>query len=419
MLNRIRVAIEVVCLLTACLLSAACQTRQEVVPTLLDLNAIATNDAATAAVNATQNAPTVTPTRSVPTLPPTFTPTVEPSVTSTDPAAAPTITPAGFNAAGTIYYIFNGDSIAALAGDGSAENLVLVGSTYSDLTISPDGTLLTYVAAGSGSAREVFISNREGTYTQQISCLGFASVLQPTWRPDGQAIAFLASQAPEGPQDIYIANVTGANTCPQGNDQHQLVKLGSSRASNPAWDSTGTKFFFSDNYIFGLDVPTNTLYPLSQPSGYGPDFGLVHSPVEPFLAYLRTERDAETGTIGGRLFLIDTSSIKQPPFARAGATIFAQQLRWSPDGQNLLMSGSDSVLVYDVDSGSSRAVVSGLFFPTQAAFSPDARTIAYIGSDPNIPTLQQIFTVIRSGGTPTQLTFHQEGTVTDLHWLQG
>src|SRR5690606_15909282 len=97
----------------------------------------------------------------------------------------PSATPEGFNPAGTIYYIFNNGSIAALAGDGSREELIAIGGPFSDLLASPDGQFLLYIAPGAGSSREVFIINRDGTYVQQVSCTGLGYVIHPTWSPDG------------------------------------------------------------------------------------------------------------------------------------------------------------------------------------------------------------------------------------------
>jgi Tol biopolymer transport system component len=401
------------------LLATACQQKEETLPTVFDANAASTQSAATIAANATRLAPTLTPTRSAPTLPPTFTPTAIPSLTPTDSASAPTATPLNFHAAGTIYYIFNSNSIAALVGDGSSEQLILAGGPYTDLTVSPDGKLLTYIAPGAGSAREVYVSSRDGTYTQQISCLGFADVRQPVWRPDGKSIAFVAAPAPGAPRDIYIADLAGANTCPKGNNQRQFVRLSSVRARDPAWNSTGDKFFFSDSYVFGLDVAKNKLYPLSDPSGFGPDFALVHNPLKNTLAYLRSAKDIKTGETAGQLLEIDTTSFVKTSVPQGGANFYALSLRWSPDGRLLVVGTKDAVLIVDPEYGSSNQVVSNLKFEPQPAFSPDARTIAYVDGDPVNPAVPEIFSVERSGGASKQLTQHQEGSISSLNWLPG
>ena len=127
-------------------ITAACQSQQpEALPTQIDLNVISTDDAATAAAEAT-----IAATSRAPALPPTWTPS--PSFTPL-PSQPPDSTPTPVVGQGTIYYIFNGDSIAALKADGSSEALILVGGAPADLTLSPDGQFLAYTAQGSGSAR--------------------------------------------------------------------------------------------------------------------------------------------------------------------------------------------------------------------------------------------------------------------------
>ena len=144
--------------------AAACQPQaaSQVLPTVMG---------ADSPIAAAPTATVPLPTNQAPTLPATWTPSPEPTLIPSD---TPSPTPeAKTEGSGHLFYIFNGDSVVRLAADGTSEELILVGNAPADLELSPDGTLLAYTAQGSGSAREVYVSNLDGTYTQQVSCLGF------------------------------------------------------------------------------------------------------------------------------------------------------------------------------------------------------------------------------------------------------
>ena len=140
---------------------AACQEEDGealVVPTQFDLAMAQTSDAATAIYEATLYAPTPVPTSVRPTLPPTYTLVSTP--TEMTPTVLPETAPESDDTSGSIYFVYNNDSIIAVSGDGlRAEFIYTVGMgiPIEHLTPSPDGEFLAFVAPGSGSAREVWI----------------------------------------------------------------------------------------------------------------------------------------------------------------------------------------------------------------------------------------------------------------------
>jgi len=398
-------------ILIVVLAAAACQPGADVLPTVMDTSGTATTDAASASAEAALVA-----TNQPPTLPPTWTPSPSPTLAATD---IPTATPdARIAAPGYLYYIFNADSVVRLSADGSSEELILVGGAPADLTLSPDGALLGYTAQGSGSAREVFVSSLDGTYTQRVSCLGFARVLDPTWSPDGKTFIFAASQLPDGPLGIYMASFEGSGNCPSSNNQRQIAQLELNTVSNFTWSPDGSLVFFSSNALYGVNATVGEMFPpLTQPTGYGPDFNPAHSPRSPQLMYLKTEYDEPTGVKSGTIFQINSAQLEDPPLQELrGAPLKAQGLRWSADGLYLAVAGEREVWVQDQKSNTSLQVISGANFYPQPVFSPDAAQLAYVdGATGNI-TIQQIFVVSRDGENPTQITFHQEGTISDLNW---
>ncbi len=390
---------------------AACQSQpgQQVLPTQIDLNAIATS---TAAVVATQLA------RTPPTLPPTWTPSPPASAAPTETPLAPTVTTAsGVSTGGTIFFIFNNDSIAALSADGASEQLIQVGGAPTDLTLSPDGTLLAYVADASGSAREVFISNLDGSYVQQVSCVGFSRVIQPTWSHDSQRLAFLAGQTLDGPMDVFVAGIVGSGQCPAGNSQRQLTQIGSQNLRDLTWSPNGEWVFFSNGPILAVNVETaETLPSLTAPTGFGADFSLAHHPRTNELYYLKSDADVLDGRTGGTLALINTSEITPNMDEIRTVELFARFIEWNADGIYLLISTDNSVLLLGKESGTSVELVSGNQFQPQPALSPDAQYVAYVNADAANPAVPQVYVVDRLGETAVQLTHHTEGTIDDLVW---
>lgn len=403
---------------------AACQQEEEPLPTLIDLQAVSANETA-AAATATESArltalPTATRVRTGPTLPPTFTSTPEPTQTAIDPASLPTSTPEGYNPTGVIYYIFNGDSIAAVAGDGSSETIIEtfgVGQPITDLTLSPDGTLLAYAAPGNGLAREIYISSLDGTYRQQVTCLNYQVLHNLAWSFDSQRLAFIAAPTPDDPLNVYSAAWIGANNCPEGNSQRQEVTTNSVNVRDVTYNLEGTHLFFSDNQTYALNLDTGAITaPLTLTQGFGADFAYAFRPGDPeTLAYLRSLRNPPERE--GTLTIIDVASLAgqaPSPYQESAVT---QYFQWSEDGNFMLVSSLDSVLLWSWNTRIANSIITTLDMPPQAVFSPSENQIAYLAPDPQNPAVPQIFTVGLDGFNPVQITFHEEGTISDMIWI--
>ncbi|MBZ0294016.1 MAG: hypothetical protein K8L99_15745, partial [Anaerolineae bacterium] len=375
-----------------------CQgSQQSPLPTQVDLAAVEVTDAPATAT------PRV--------LPPTWTPSPPPTLVPTEPTATATPTPVNFRETGTLYYIFNGDSIVELAADGSFEDLLPIpqlGQPISDLALSPDDNLLAYVAPGNGSAREIYLTDRAVSQVRQLSQLGFARVFGLVWRPDSGTLAFLAAQAPELPQEIYLTGVDGSG-------QRRPIQRPSAQLQDLAWGPDGLRLYFSDDVIYALEPATGLLSPpLTSPTGFGPDHALVHDPGAPRLYYLKTSRNFDTGVISGVLSSIDTTRIDITPRELRANNVFYTELAFSRDGGYLLLVGDHGITVQEQAFKSSTRVVDGLQVEPQAVFSPDASQVAYVDLDAQ--GIAQVFVVSRQGGSPTQITFHSEGSIDDLVW---
>jgi Tol biopolymer transport system component len=384
----------------------------EELPTMADINAVAT-----------ENAVTPLPTRPGPTLPPAFTHTPAPTEPSATPTIMPTDLPAGFNTSGTIFYIFNGDSIVALNGDGSFEELIVtfgVDKRIEDLTLSPDGQLLAFVASGAGSGREVYISNRDGTYIQQVSCVGYEVVRLPTWSPDGETIAFVGAQSPNLRLNIYAANWVGSDTCPNGNNQRRVLSIESSRIDGLVFSPDGEKLFFSnpETYAFNLTSGQTSiaLTTVIRPEG---DYQYAFNPNgSNVLAYAKSDGNLATARRDGIAVVADVSSTNAvvSPITESFGGI--QHIAWSHDGAHLLVSTIDGIAAYRISDKTSTSIhVTNL--PPQAIYNPADNTIAYVDSDPVNPSIPQIYFITASGDDSRRVTFHEEGTISDMVWAEG
>ncbi|MBC7872035.1 MAG: hypothetical protein H7Y09_14410 [Chitinophagaceae bacterium] len=396
--------------------AAACGGRDDTpaLPTRVDLGAISASGTETAQ-------PTSTNTRIGPTLPPSWTPAPQVSAaTATPNVVLASATATAIPASGTIYYLYNGDSIAAVDVASTESRLIAtfgVGVPITGLTLSPDQRLLAYVAPGNGSAREVFVSSLDGTYQQQISCLGFADVRAPAWSADSASLAFIGGQAPNSPLNIYVANFAGSGTCPSGNNQRLVASVDSTFLSEVVWDPNGTRLFFSNNELYAVDLANGSISPaLTQTRGFGSDFDLSFNPMNNQLTYLRAERNLTTGAEGGLAFQLDVTSTAQLAPAQTLPATLASHVEWSRDGRYFLASEADSVYIFDAQEQNVQTLLSGLVVPPNAIFSPDAALIAYLAVDPVNPSLQQIFVLDRAAETMRQITFITEGAISTLQW---
>lgn len=376
-----------------------CQT-QPALPTQVDLT------------TATSQA---TPTRR--TLPPTWTPSPPPTVIETATPRQAAATPTAANTAGTLYYIFNGDAIVKLLGDGSFEELIPIphiGMGVTDLALSPDDTLLAYVASvpDRDSTREIYVTDREGNNTRSMTSLDYARVLEPTWRPDGGALVFLASLTPDSPLEIYIVSADGSG-------QRPLTQRGSYNLRDLTWSPAGDQLFFSDLSVYALDMATGTVsIPLTTYTGFGPDNSLAHHPTDAILYYIKPFRRFGSDAAEDYIAHISTVSLTEAPQeVRSEHTLIPISLRFSRDGRYLLIASSTAVWVQDQAFGTAVQVHrDGKTLPLPA-LSPNAERVAFVDLDVN--GVPQVFTVARQGGQPTQITHHQEGTISDLVWAQG
>jgi len=209
----------------------------------------------------------------------------------------------------------------------------------------------------------------------------------------------------------------GAVECPTGNDQRVLIENITQSVGNIAYHPDGTRLFYSAEEIYAFELSSGTTSAaLTTSIGFGPDRNLVFSPTDPnALAYIRAERNIDEFTTAGGLVIIDVEDTLLPPVPDTELRASAQHIAWSNDGESIVVSEGGILFVYNLPSRQANNIVTNTAFQPQGGFSPSENFVAYIDADPNNPELPQIFAVDLDGDSQ-QLTFHSDGTITDIIW---
>ncbi|HRF94821.1 MAG TPA: hypothetical protein PLZ51_06500, partial [Aggregatilineales bacterium] len=292
-----------------------------------------------------------------------------------------------------------------------------VGRVINDLTLSPKGDIIAFVAPGNGSAREIWIANSTGTYLQQVSCLGFANIRNLAWSADGQVLGFTASQTEDSPMDIYTVGWQGANDCPVGNKQQLIIDRNSTNLGDLAFSADGGTLFFSDGQIYAVNLSNFILMgPLSVSIGFGNDFNLAYSPTTNVLAYLQDSGNPIQGIPAGNFIGLNVATFDTISTAFQ-ERINVQKFVWKSDGTGVLQSLENRVVIAPVGGGASVTVESNAYTFPNAVFSPDETQVAYLDVDSTAPDIPQLFVVPITNGIPRQITFVTEGKIGDFVWV--
>jgi TolB protein len=96
------------------------------------------------------------------------------------------------------------------------------------------GKQMVFVSDRDG-APALYLSNADGTDAQKISLPGFGYVVDPSWSPNGQLLAF-SWRRPDGNYDIYVMDIV----------THQLLELTRDERQNerPSWAPDGRHIVF-------------------------------------------------------------------------------------------------------------------------------------------------------------------------------
>lgn len=388
--------------------ASACQpTSDAPLPTLANLEAIST-----------ERAPTATATSARATLPPTFTPTATFTPEPTEPPTATfTLTP---RANSSIYYIYNDDAIVAVTNDGERSELVFtfgVGRRIAQLTPSPDGKLLAFVGAADGVTSEVYVMNRDGTYLQQISCLGFADVRDPQWLGDGAQLAWYAAPTPTAAGAIYTASFVGSNLCPTANNQRAVLTFSTPLYSGFAFNRLADTLYYSEgDDLMAYDLADDTVRVAAFTRSFGANSRPQARPNADELVFMSFRR-TDTGITTTARLLADTTRGAVPQPIALGALDGLQGVTYSLNGEVMLLRYPNALFWRNNRTGNLIELVSDLTQTPEAAVSPNGAQAVY--SLTNAAGIMQLFVVDTATRRPRQLTRNTEGTIASPVWLDG
>ena len=100
---------------------------------------------------------------------------------------------------------------------------------------SPDGQRITFTSDRSGMT-EIWVCDRDGSKTAQLTSFGGAAVYGPSWAPDGQNIAFTVAQKGMK-EDIYVVGANGGAA--------KRMTTDPAEDKWPAWSRDGKWIYFS------------------------------------------------------------------------------------------------------------------------------------------------------------------------------
>ena len=111
---------------------------------------------------------------------------------------------------------------------GTAKNLTQKPRNYRELSWSPDGQLIAFVA-GDFNHQKIYTINADGNQLQQLAPrLEPSGTSELAWSSDSQDIAFIYNEIPGDKSNLYVINRDGSGLTKLTNDKDL-------NASTPVW----------------------------------------------------------------------------------------------------------------------------------------------------------------------------------------
>ncbi len=401
------------CLLLGVVLLAACaQPTAIVIPTVIALPSIPPALAATGTAAAVQTA--VAP----PTLPPTWTPAALASLT---PLPSPTAPVADTTTGDRLLFVADG-AIYIVGVDGAGFRGLTGSAQARDLALSPDGTQIVFVGAGSGSASEVYLLTIDSGEVRPLTALGYADVVGPSWHPDGQSIVFAAGQGGGDARDLFTVRSDGGDLerrtvfgqpPPADGTGDGFVAVG---VSDPLFVPDGSGIVFAGPGLALLDLDTQQVHALTIPGGWGNDTNPRWRPGTFELAYISSEQ-GDRGYAGGPIRSFDLLTWQEEDVPPPLASVFAQSFQNSEDGRAMIIASNFGVVLLDYASRSARSIAdTGSLLP-RVTISPDGSRIAYMTASITGGAMPQLVLNDRTGRSPRVLMDVDAQVLGDLLWI--
>jgi Tol biopolymer transport system component len=259
-------------------------------------------------------------------------------------AATGFVQPCAFSPDGkqVLTLFFRRDNISQIAlvslEDGSVRTLKSLSWIYPKrMDFSPDGRFIVYdnLAEDDAEQRDIFVLAADGSRESRL-VEGPANDLFPLWVPDGRSVLFASSRSGrEGAWRVPVKDGVAAGE-PElvADGLGRFLPMGITREGDLYY---GLRVGKTDLFSLDLDSPGKP-EPLNAPSSGGA-FAPAVSPDGSTLAYLALSGSENFGQEHRALTLasLEDGAAQELPARLA----HFEQVRWSPDGRQLLLSGSD------------------------------------------------------------------------------
>lgn len=282
---------------------------------------------------------------------------------------------------------------SVIAVDGTGHRRLHSGKRNGVPAWSPDGAILAWIDT---DARAIVFAPLDGSEPRPFPLLspgaddGLVAIArrnQPSWAPDGDAIAFVSwdgngdevyRMSPDGTGRRRLSSIRASGQ-PVDAENRLGQRKAVSDAVRPDWSPLGERIAFglaaevagAPSGVFVVAADGRRQRKLT---GRLPAFGPLWSPSGATILFVhRNER-------GSALYLLDPllGVVRNLTF---GKGIEPFDAAWAPDGRRIALSAGGAILVMDLESRETTTVADTPLDDRSPAWSPDGRQIAFLAEE--------------------------------------